>query len=145
MCSSDLTLRISNEAKAGRVEADLFDGAAAVAALRKEGLVLAHAHEGAARLPQRYRDRNHFWVAHNEFIFTPAYNSDLVKKAEAPKTFDDLLDPRWKGRMVWSAQPISSGAPGFVGLILATRGEAAGMDYLRKLATQAIEIGRAHV
>ena len=97
-----------------------------------------HAHEGAARLPARYRDPDNFWTAHNEFVFTPAYNSDLIKEEDAPKSLDDLLDARWKGRMVWSAQPIASGAPGFIGLVLAARGETAGMDFLRKLALQGI-------
>jgi ABC-type Fe3+ transport system substrate-binding protein len=36
---------------------------------------------------------------HN-FVYSTLYARDFVKAAELPKTWDDLLDPRWKGRMV---------------------------------------------
>ena len=136
--SSEVALRISNEGKAGKMQADFFDGSSAVPALKKQNLVLQATHDSAARLPERYRDKEQFWTAHNEFIFTPAYKSDLVKQDDAPKNFDDLLHPSWKGKMVWSSQPIASGAPGFIGLMLAVRGEEKGMAYLRKLSTQSI-------
>ena len=70
---------------------------------------------------------------------TPGFNTDLVPKGTEPKTYQDLLDPKWKGKMVWSSSAGSrSGAPGFVGIVLADMGEQKGMDYLRELAKQQI-------
>ena len=40
--------------------------------------------------------------------------------------------------MVWSSNPSSSGAAGFIGLVLKSMGQRAGMDYLKQLATQKI-------
>jgi iron(III) transport system substrate-binding protein len=39
------------------------------------------------------------WVATRMNVFVQAYNTRLVKKAELPKTWDDLSDPKWKGRL----------------------------------------------
>ena len=39
------------------------------------------------------------WVVSRLNVFVQAYNTKLVKKEELPKTWDDLLHPRWKGRL----------------------------------------------
>jgi iron(III) transport system substrate-binding protein len=39
------------------------------------------------------------WIATRLNIFTCAYNTKLVRKDELPKTYQDLLDPKWKGRL----------------------------------------------
>ncbi|MDQ6680179.1 MAG: extracellular solute-binding protein [Pseudomonadota bacterium] len=39
------------------------------------------------------------WVGTRLNVFVQAYNTKLVKKEELPKTWDDLLNPRWKGRL----------------------------------------------
>jgi iron(III) transport system substrate-binding protein len=66
-----------------------------------------------------------------------AYNTDLVPKAAAPHSYEDLLDPRWKGKMAWNPNS-TSGALGFIATVLETMGEDKGMAYLRALARQDI-------
>jgi iron(III) transport system substrate-binding protein len=61
----------------------------------------------------------------------------VVKPNEVPKTYEDLLNPRWKGQMMWSTSR-GSGAPMFVGTILNTMGNEAGKAYLQKLRPQNI-------
>ena len=61
----------------------------------------------------------------------------MVKPAEVPKTYEDLLNPRWKGQMMWSTSR-GSGAPMFVGTILNSMGIEAGKAYLQKLKAQNI-------
>jgi iron(III) transport system substrate-binding protein len=39
------------------------------------------------------------WVGTRLNVFVQAYNTKLVKKEDLPKTWDDLLHPRWKGRL----------------------------------------------
>ena len=39
------------------------------------------------------------WVGTRLNVFVQAYNTNLVKKEELPKTWEDLLDPKWKGRL----------------------------------------------
>jgi iron(III) transport system substrate-binding protein len=43
------------------------------------------------------------WTGLTQDIWTAAYNSDKVKKEELPKTYEDLLDPKWKGRLAVEA------------------------------------------
>jgi iron(III) transport system substrate-binding protein len=61
-----------------------------------------------------------------------AYNTNLVKKEDAPKSFKDLLDPKWKGKMV-------KAHPAYSGTIMNATFEIArdlGWGYLEKLAQQ---------
>ncbi len=73
---------------------------------------------------------------------TPAINTGLVPAAQRPKSYDDLLLPYWKDKMVWKPNDMS-GAPGFVGNILLSMGEERGMDYLRRLSKQNIKMVNA--
>ena len=77
-------------------------------------------------IPDRY------WVSSHLFVLEPGLNTSLVPAAQRPKTYDDLLAPYWKDKMVWKPNDLS-GATGFVGNILTFMGEERGMDYLRKL------------
>ena len=136
--SSDLVLRISNEARAGRVMADTYDGAATAPGLKKGGLALKWQPESASRLSKDYLDAEGYWVATNLYVLTPGFNTELVKPGTEPKTFQDLLDPKWRGRMAWAATPSASAAAGFIGLMLKEMGDEKAMAYLRALARQNI-------
>lgn len=136
--SSATVLAVLNEAKAGRIQADVVDGTQTLPALQKEGLVLKWLPDNAARLPEAYRDKDGYWVATNLYVMTPAFNTNLVPKGTEPKTWDDLLDPKWKGKMAWAGRPSTSAGPGFVATVLAELGEEKGLAYLKKLAGQNI-------
>lgn len=136
--ASDTALKIINEARAGKVQADLFDGTSATPPLKQAGLVAKYVPESAKALPSRYVDADGQWVATHAYYMTPGFNTDLVPAKAAPKTFEDLLDPKWRGKMAWNSSTSSSGGPGFVGNVLITMGEQKGMDYLKKLAGQKI-------
>ncbi len=129
--------KILNEARAGKVAADIFDGTSTEPPLEKAGLVAKYVPASAAKYPPEYKDPQGYWVAGNLYFLTPGINTSLVKKADAPKTYEDLLDPKWKGKMVWNASSTSSG-PGFIGNVLLTMGEQKGMAYLEKLSKQKI-------
>ena len=136
--SVELAVRLVNEGRAGRVQADVFDSTSALPAVKREGLVERWIPELAKRLPKEYRDEQGYWVATNVFIHTPAFNTNLIPRGSEPKTWQDLLDPKWKGRMAWASHATTSGAPGFVGLVLHEFGEEKGSAYLRELAKQNI-------
>jgi ABC-type Fe3+ transport system substrate-binding protein len=136
--ANDLALRLLNEGRAGQIHADVFDGTTAAAVLKKEGLVLRWLPDSAARLGEQYRDKDGYWVATNLYVLTPGYNTELVPKGTEPRTFADLLDPKWKGKMMWNSSPSTSGAAGFIGIVLAAMGEDKGRAYLQRLAGQDI-------
>jgi iron(III) transport system substrate-binding protein len=134
--SNEVALRVMNEARAGRMQADVFDGTGATASLKKEGIVAKWIPENAKRFPKEYIDAEGYWVATNLYVLTPGYNTELIKKGTEPKTFQDLLDPKYKGKIAWNSTSSSSAGPGFVGIVLDTMGEEKGKAYLRELAKQ---------
>jgi spermidine/putrescine-binding protein len=101
----ELAARLIAEARAGRVAADLFDGTANAPALKKAGVALQWLPEAAAKLPAAYRDPDGYWVATNLYVHTPVFNTDLVPRDGAPQSWQDLLDPKWRGKLAWAAMP----------------------------------------
>lgn len=134
--SSDVALKIRNEARARRVQADLFDGSNTVFLLEEANLVADYQPKSAASYPPELRDPKGHWTALNLFYWTSAYNTNLVSAVDAPKTYEDLLDPKWKGKIAWTYDLTPGGPPGFVHNILTTYGQDKGMAYLKKFAAQ---------
>src|SRR5438067_3968892 len=134
---SPTAAKIMAEAAAGRVQADVFDGISNMVPLKRAGIATAYAPAAAGQYPPDMKDKDGYWHAILLYVFTPGINTTLVAKAQAPKTYADLLDPKWKGKMAWNPGSIA-GAHGFVGNILMSMGEARGIDYLKALARQGI-------
>ncbi len=133
--SGPTALKILYEARAGKVQADIFDGINTLPPLRQAGLVAPFVPSSADRYPAELKDKDGYWTATNVYFLTQGINTTMVSAAQRPKTLQDLLDPRWKGTMAWSSTP-PAGAPSFVGMVLDTMGEARGMDYLKTLSGQ---------
>lgn len=84
----------------------------------------------------KMRDEDWNWVGINVFVLGFIYNTDLVSEEEAPKTWDDLLDPRWKGKIQMS-NPAASGTATLTVLSQMMRlGEEEGWNYFDKLVAQ---------
>ena len=132
------SIKLINEYRAGRVMADVFGLTSNMEVLIEAGAVRQFTAANAEELPPRYRDPDRHWVSSHLFILTPGFNTRLVPAGERPKTYDDLLLPYWKDRMVWKMNDLSGG-PGFIGNVLTGMGEERGMAYLRKLAAQSIK------
>jgi iron(III) transport system substrate-binding protein len=142
--STELAVKIINESRAGKPQSDVFDGTSTVVPLKKEGYVLQWLPDTAKAYPAQVKDPEGFWVANNLFFLTPGFNTALVARGTEPRTYQALLDPKWRGKMAWSTSPTSSGGPGFIGTVLTEMGNENGMSYLRELAKQRIaNIGSA--
>ena len=135
-------LKMLNEQKAGRVMSDIFGLNTGLEVLIAAGAARQFTAANGEELPARYRDPDHYWVSSHLFVITPALNTDLVPAAQRPHSYDDLLAPYWKDKMVWKPNDLT-GAPGFIGNVLTSMGEARGMDYLRKLSQQNIKMVNA--
>jgi len=132
-----MSAKLLAEGKAGRVQADVFDGLSNMVPLKRAGLVVPHGSPSAGKIPADLKDREGYWISILIYVFSPGINTTLVSKEQAPKTYQDLLDPRWRGKMAWNPGSIA-GALGFVGATLTSMGEARGMDYLKALSAQRI-------
>jgi iron(III) transport system substrate-binding protein len=136
--ANEVAVKILNENRAGRPQSDVFDGTSTVVPLKREGYVLQWQPDAAKGYPDLYKDPQGYWIASNLFINTPGYNTSLIPKGTQPRTYPDLLDPRWSGKMAWNSLPSTSGAVGFIGTVLAEMGEANGMAYLRAFSKQKV-------
>jgi iron(III) transport system substrate-binding protein len=81
--------------------------------------------------PEGFTDKEGFWTSVYSIPRVIAYNTKLVKPEFAPKTFEDILQPRWKGGFGMS----DSAVLWYTGF-MKFHGEEKGRDFMRKLAAQ---------
>ncbi len=60
-------------------------------------------------IAEAFKDANDLWIGESPLPMVIFYNRELVPDEEAPKTWDDLLDPKWKGQIAY-ASPAKSGS-----------------------------------
>ncbi len=107
----------------------------------REGLLEPNRPSWGAAIPPEARDPKDLYFGAYRTPAVIVYNSAAVPADQAPKDWDDLLDPRWKGRII-IRHPLASGTMRAIfGFILARSIEAsgntdAGFEWLRKLDAQ---------
>lgn len=94
--------KVRAEMEAGDIKADVLHGAdlSIYLMLRDAGQLLPYSSpELGAFLPEHRMEEEQFALANGRYAVI-VYNKRLVSNEDAPSTWDDLLDPRWKGRVV---------------------------------------------
>lgn len=132
--SSEIATKMLTEARARSAQSDVWDGAHAAEALKSARASVKYRSPAAAHYPPNLKDKDGYWTAGNIYIKGIAYNTRKVKGKDVPKTFNDLLDPKWKGQLAWT--PEATGGADFIGNVLDGMGDKAGRAYLDKLAAQ---------
>ena len=90
--------------------------------------------EVARHYPADYFDQDGFWVTTRIYFSSLGYNTSLVKPEDAPKTYADLLQPKWTGKMV-KGHPAYSGTI-MTGTFILVR--ELGWTFLERLAAQKV-------
>jgi len=98
--------------------------------LKEKKLLARHTPPGVERFPAGFKDRDGYYYGLRATVNAIAYNTKVVSAAEAPKTWKDLLDPKWKGRMV-TAHP---GYSGVIATHVLALVNLLGWDYFKQLA-----------
>ncbi len=102
---------------------------------KRDGLLAPYVPEEVAKhYPPEHKDPDGLFASYRVYLCVMAHNTNLVKPADAPKGFRDLLDPKWVGKIV-------KAHPGYSGTILTATHQTArdvGWDYFEKLAQQRI-------
>jgi iron(III) transport system substrate-binding protein len=102
---------------------------------KKSGWLAPFVSEDIARyFPPEYRDPDGMFATTRIWLSSIAYNTNLVKPEDAPKSFADLLDPKWAGKMV-------KGHPAYSGTIMTATFQMVrelGWEYFEKLAKQRV-------
>jgi iron(III) transport system substrate-binding protein len=92
------------EAKANRFEVDVFEtNSPEMEVLSREKVLIAGNSPYLSELIPQAIPSHKEWIATRLNIFTCAYNTKLVRKEDLPKTYQDLLDPKWKGKLAVEA------------------------------------------
>ena len=102
---------------------------------KRENLLLPYMPaEVAQHLPKDQQDPDGTFFTWRASLSPIGYNTTLVKAEDAPKSFADLLEPKWAGKIV-------KGHPGYSGTIMTATFQIArdlGWEYLEKLAKQRV-------
>ncbi len=104
--------------------------------LGKQNLLEKYVSPNAAKIPADYKDPNGFWTGWYVGIFAFVHNTTRLSEVggKKPTTWDDLLDPAWKGKIVMPS-PVTTGG-GYI--FLATQyfrfgnDEAKALDFMKK-------------
>ncbi len=129
--------KLAAEERAHNVVADVAEGTGVGDLAVGAGLTQPYFTPLVAAMPERYRDAQNRWTYTRISYFSAAYNTRLVPPGTQPKSYDDLLDPRWRGKLAWRVNT-ASGTPLFITAIRLSRGEAKADAYFHKLAQQKI-------
>jgi ABC-type Fe3+ transport system substrate-binding protein len=124
------------EARAGKVQADVLESTSLAPGLVRGGVVQRFHSPESDNYPKHLVDEKRMWSSTRLSYFGAAINTEMVKKDEAPKTWDDLLNPKWKGKIAWRVGGSDSGAELFVTNLRLLWGDQKAEEYIKKLAAQ---------
>ncbi|HXG50038.1 MAG TPA: extracellular solute-binding protein [candidate division Zixibacteria bacterium] len=130
--STQVVIKVLQEHRAG---VHLFDVISATSfqfyEIFKEGLFQRYDSPERKAFLEDFKDKDDFWTSayHNASVI--AYNTTLVKPADLPKSYDDLLDPKWKGKMLMDNRETE-----WYASMLQILGREKGLRLMRGLAKQ---------
>ena len=99
--SEDIPTRMSAEMRANNLVVDVVEGTGIGELAVRAGVAQPTWSPQLADIPEYMRDPRRLWAPTRMSYFGIAYNTRLVPAGTAPKTYEDLLDPKWKGKMAW--------------------------------------------
>ena len=138
--SEKVLQRAVTEARANRHEADVIEtnGPELEAAHRERALQPLRSPHLKDLMPQALRPHGE-WVGTRINMFVHSYNTSLVKKEELPKTYADLADPRWKGRLGIEAEDDD-----WFAMVVRELGEEKGLRIFRDIAKNGFSVRKGH-
>ena len=126
--------RLDVEARAGKPVSDVvLSGQLGVLALIEKKIAMRYRSPEREFFRDGLKDKDGLWTAYMTNVMVSAYNTRQIKKEEAPRTVEDLLKPRWKGKLTMDSQSYV-----WFGTMLQYLGEEAGLRFMRQLNEQNI-------
>jgi len=102
---------------------------------KRDGILLPYVPEDVAKFwPAEHKDPDGQFASFRVWLAVIGYNTNMVKAEEAPKSYADLLDPKWSGKLV-------KAHPGYSGTIMTATFQMSrdlGWEYFEKLARQKV-------
>jgi len=127
-----LLTKIMAEAQAGKYEFDVVQSAETQAYfLKKKNLLAKYVAPETKNIQKPFFDPDGYWAAVYMMPNVIGYNTRVVKRNEVPRSDDDLLNPKWKGKI-----GMDHSKPEWFSWKLKRMGEEKGLAYMKKLGAQ---------
>jgi iron(III) transport system substrate-binding protein len=127
--SETVLQRTLTEAAARRYEVDaIHSSALEMETLHREKILQAVTSPHSAELIAGALRPHGEWVATYLSVWVQTYNTNLIRKEDLPRTFQDLLDPKWKGKL-----GIEANVPEWYSTVVLNMGEEKGIKFFRDL------------
>jgi iron(III) transport system substrate-binding protein len=134
--SGNLVPRTLAEFRAGKHLSDILQtNSLGLHFLKKEGILGHYVSPEDRFYPKEFKDEG-YWTTTNMNVHVLAYNSRLIARDRLPRTYEDLLNPIWRGKMV-----LDSSEQWFA-LMLQIMGKDKGLKYIAELAKQNLLLRR---
>src|SRR5256886_14067434 len=131
-----LVQRALAEARAGKSAVDVYEGSGhGMGILHPEALLEKILSPPFRDIPREAVPRHGHYAPDNLLFFVMGYNTKLVKPQDVPKSYEDLLQPRWSGNFGIEASDVI-----WFAAVAKAMGEEKGLAYFRKLAAMRPQI-----
>ena len=138
--SEKVVQRSLTETRAGRFAADIYEtNGPEMEILHREKLLANFYSPGIENIPAETIPAHRQWIPDRFNFFTIAYNTKLVKPEDVPNTYEDLLHPRWAGKI-----GLEAGDTDWFGAVVKGMGETKGLEYFKRLAASKPEMRTGH-
>lgn len=135
-----LVQRALVEARAGQHAVDAFEGSGpGLEILHAEGLLEKFWSPAFADIPPEAFPRHGYYAPDNLLFTVMGYNTRLVSAQDVPKSYPELLQPRWRGKL-----GIESSNVAWFAAVAKAMGEEKGLAYFRSLAATGPQVRSGH-
>ena len=136
LSQSSVLPKIETEARAGHYAVDIVGSAPMeMWELKQKGYSAAYLSPELKAFPTGSFDPQGFWSSTEVTPLVLALNTNLVSPDEAPRSYQDLLQPKWKGKMNFGSDEYA-----WYSVMLDGMGKAKGLEYMKALARQQLHI-----
>ena len=134
--STQVSERALTEWRAGKPAFDIAEGNRGVQLIMKdEGLFQKFIPPASQKFPDRFKEKDGLITPWRVLPISMLYNTEMVKSGELPKTFDDLLNPKWTGKISIPDPTRHTTTAQFVWNLRKFKGDK-WLDYVKALAKQ---------
>jgi iron(III) transport system substrate-binding protein len=140
LTADSLAARAITEARGGRTLGDVYQGALEnLIQIYDQKLILEKVPPEAVDYPTTLKGA--YWVASDMLFLTAAWNTNLVKKDDEPKSFEDFGDPKWKGKLIAEPRDVEI----LIGLARHKyKNDEKAVGLLKRIAANDVEFHKGH-
>jgi iron(III) transport system substrate-binding protein len=137
--SEKLLTRILAESRAQKSFADVIQTVEfSMHIFARRGILARYTPQANSLFPKQFKEEG-FWTSAYYNAYVTGFNTKLVASESLPRSYDDLLDPKWKGKLMMEGTK----ADWFAGM-LQIMGAERGISYMRALAQQQPSLREGH-